>query len=124
MRIVFRDDVTTKNEFLWEERWIALPSLLECNFFTATVGALNTSLEVASKTTDIETEIVPFIIDSESDKVNTAAAVSGGVLSLEHGIAYCSDYGELHDELEQIKEEEKEKAALTQPKSTEPKLKE
>ena len=95
------------------------------NFLIAAVGALNTSLEAASKTTDIETEIVPFMIDSESDKVNTAvAAVSGGVWSLEHGVSFCSNYGELHDELEQIKEEEKEKAALTQPKATEPKLKE
>lgn len=77
--------------------------LRRVNLLTASIGALNTSLEEASKTVDIETEIVPFMIDSESDKVNTAvAAVSGGVWSLEHGIAYCSDYGELQDELQQI----------------------
>ena len=72
------------------------------------MGTLNTSLEAASKTVSIETEIVPFMIDSERDKVETAAAaVSGGVWSTEHGVAYCSDYGELQDELQQIKEEQK-----------------
>ena len=55
------------------------------------------------------------MIDSESDKVQTAvAAVSGGVWSLEHGVAYASDYGELQDELQKIKEEQAEKAALSQ----------
>ena len=78
------------------------------NLITAAVGALNASLEEASKTIDIETEIVPFMIDSESDKVQTAvAAVSGGVWSVEHGVAYASNYGELQDELQQIKEEQK-----------------
>lgn len=95
------------------------------NFLTSAIGTLNTSLEAASKTVSIETEIVPFMIDSERDKVETAAAaVSGGVWSTEHGVSFCSNYGELHDELEQIKEEQKEKAAPTQPKTTEQILKE
>ena len=83
------------------------------NLLTASVGALNASLEEASRTVDIETEIVPFMIDSESDKVHTAAeAVSGGVWSLEHGVAFCSNYGELQDELQQIKEEQEENAKM------------
>ena len=91
------------------------------NFITAAIGALNASLEAASKTVSIETEIVPFMIDSERDKVETAvAAVSGGVWSTEHGVAYCSNYGELQDELQQIKEEQKEKAQH-QTMPTEPK---
>ena len=90
------------------------------NFLTSAIGTLNTSLEAASKTVSIETEIVPFMIDSERDKVETAAAaVSGGVWSTEHGVAYCSDYGELQDELQQIREEQKEKAQQNEP--TEPK---
>lgn len=84
------------------------------NFLTSAIGTLNTSLEAASKTVSIETEIVPFMIDSERDKVETAAAaVSGGVWSMEHGVSFCSNYGELQDELQQIKEEKKE----TQPTS-------
>ena len=55
------------------------------------------------------------MIDSESDKVHTAAeAVSGGVWSLEHGVSYCSNYGELQDELQQIKEEQKSVQAATE----------
>ena len=54
------------------------------------------------------------MIDSESDKVNTAvAAVSGGVWSMEHGVSFCSNYGELQDELQKIKEE---KETTNQPK--------
>ena len=69
---------------------------------------------------NIETEIVPFMIDSERDKVETAAAaVSGGVWSMEHGVSFCSNYGELQDELQQIREEQKEKAQQNEP--TEPK---
>lgn len=92
------------------------------NFLTAAIGSLNASLLEASKTADIETEIVPFMIDDENAKVQTAAAaVSGGVWSVEHGVSYCSDYGELQDEIQQIKDEQAEKAALGQ---QEPKLKE
>ena len=80
------------------------------NLLTSAVGTLNTSLENASSTIDIETEIVPFMIDSEKDKVDTAvAAVSGGVWSLEHGVAFCSNYGELADEIAAIEENKKDK---------------
>lgn len=78
------------------------------NLLTYSVGAMNSSLFLASETTDIDTELVPFMIDSDREKVETAAAaVSGGVWSTEHGVAYCSDYGELQDELQQIKDEQK-----------------
>ncbi len=90
------------------------------SLLTYSVGAMNSSLFLASETTDIETELVPFMIDSDREKVETAAAaVSGGVWSTEHGIAYCSNYGELQDELQQIREEQKEKAQQNEP--TEPK---
>lgn len=80
------------------------------NFIVSAIGSLNSSLEAASKTVDIETEIIPFIIDSEREKVEVAAAaVSGGVWSLEHGVSFCSNYGELQDELQQIKEDQKRK---------------
>lgn len=94
------------------------------NFLVSAIGALNTSLEEACKTIDIETELVPFMIDNDREKVDTAAAaVSGGVWSQEHGVTYCSNYGELQDELQQIREEQKEKAQQ-QTKPAEPKPKE
>ena len=62
------------------------------------------------------------MIDDINAKVQTAAAaVSGGVWSLEHGVSYCSDYGDIQDEIEQIKEEQAGKDALAQ---QEPKVKE
>lgn len=89
------------------------------NFLVSAIGSLNSTLESACDTIDVETEIVPFMIDDENAKVQTAAAaVSGGVWSTEHGVSFCSDYGELKDELEQIKEEQKKKAAQ-QPKPQE-----
>ena len=90
------------------------------NFLVSAIGSLNSSLESACDTIDVETEVVPFMIDDENAKVQTAAAaVSGGVWSVEHGVSYCSDYGDLQDEIQQIKEEKAEKAALGQ---QEPKL--
>lgn len=92
------------------------------NFLVSAIGALNATLEEASITVDIETELVPFMIDNDREKVDTAvAAVSGGVWSTEHGVVYCSNYGDLQDELQQIKEEQAEQAALTpqQPKPSE-----
>jgi len=48
------------------------------NLVTSAVGALNAYLANASQSIDIETEIVPFMIDSETDKVKTAAAPGCG----------------------------------------------
>lgn len=80
------------------------------NFLVSAIGSLNSSLEAACDTIDVETEIVPFMIDDEASKVQTAvSAVSGGVWSTEHGVVYASNYGDAKDELEQIKEEKKEK---------------
>lgn len=78
------------------------------NFLVSALGTLNPTLLKPSETIDVETEIQPFIIDSEDDKVSTSVkAVSGGVWSLEHGVAFCSDYGETADEVEQILEDKK-----------------
>lgn len=79
------------------------------NFLVRALGEINASLKEASQTIEVDTSLQPFIIDSTDDKVRTsAAAVSGGVWSLEHGVAYCSDYGELKDEVESIVERQKQ----------------
>lgn len=81
------------------------------NFLCRALGRLNVSFADASQTIDVETEIVPYIIDSTDDKVKTAtAAVSGGVWSLEAGVAYCNDYGEVSDEIERLKEDKPQEA--------------
>lgn len=75
------------------------------NFLVSALGTLGVALSEASETIDVETSLVPFMIDSEADKVQTASqAVSGGVWSVEHGVAFCSNYGETADEVEKIKE--------------------
>jgi SPP1 family phage portal protein len=85
------------------------------NFIVSAIGDLNASLKAASDTIDVETGLIPFMIDDDNDKVQTAvAAVSGGVWSTEHGVAYCSKYGELSDEIAKIKSEQAEKTAQVQ----------
>lgn len=80
------------------------------NFLLSALGDINASFAEAAKTIDVEVEIVPYLIDSDKDKVETAvAAVSGGVWTTEAGVAYCNNYGELKDQVEQVKEEQREK---------------
>ena len=80
------------------------------NFLVSAVGDLNSSLQKASETIDIETDLNPYIIDNDKEKVETSvAAKAGGVWSTKHAVLYCSDYGELADEIEEIKEETAEK---------------
>jgi hypothetical protein len=77
------------------------------NFLISALGDINASFKDPSDTIDVEVDIVPYLIDSDKDKVDVAvAAVSGGVWSTEAGVAYCNNYGELHDQVEQIKEEQ------------------
>ena len=77
------------------------------NFLVSAVGDLNSTLLAASDTIDIDTDLDPYMIDNDKEKVETAvAAKAGGVWSTKHGVAYCSNFGEIADEIEEIKEEE------------------
>lgn len=77
------------------------------NFLVSAVGDLNSSLEEASNTIDIDTDLDPYIIDNQKEKVETAsAAKAGGVWSTKHAVMYCSNYGELQDEIDEIAEEQ------------------
>lgn len=93
------------------------------NFLVSAVGAINPTLKAPADTIDVDVELVPFMIDDVDGKVSTAVeAVSGGIWSTEHGIVYASDYGDMQDELQAIKDEQKEKDAAANPKpATEPK---
>lgn len=80
------------------------------NFLVSAVGDLNSSLERASDTIEIETDLDPFMIDNDKDRVDTAtAAVAGGVWSTEAGVAYCNNYAELSEEVERIRMERADK---------------
>lgn len=61
----------------------------------------------ASKTIDIDTELVPYMIDDLNDKVTTAvSAVSGGIWSTREGIMFAGNADRVEEEFSEIKEEQ------------------
>lgn len=88
------------------------------NFLIHAIGRINTSMETASNTIDIDVEIKPYMIDSVSDNVSTAvSAVNGGVWSRKEGIAFCGNADRIDEEYQEIMQEKKEQAEMQQQKS-------
>ena len=85
------------------------------NFIVSALGTINPSeLGAASETIDIDTELVPYLIDDLNDKVNTAvSATSGGIWSKREGIIYAGNADRMESELKEIKEEEAERNKKT-----------
>ena len=81
------------------------------NFIVSALGSINpTEFNKASQTIDIETELVPYMIDDLNDKVTTAvSAVSGGIWSTREGIMFAGNADRIESELKEIKEERKMK---------------
>ena len=78
------------------------------NFLVSALGTVNTSLSEASKTIEVNTELIPYMINSVSDDVTTAvAAVGGGIWSRREGIVFAGNSDRLEDELREIKEDMK-----------------
>lgn len=83
------------------------------NFLVSALGSINSSLEKAAETIDIDVEIEPYRLDNIDDRVNTAVkAVSGNVWSQKHGILFAGNQDRLDEELQQIKEEQEEKQRM------------
>lgn len=83
------------------------------NFIIHALGVINPKLKEISETIEIETEVVPFMINNKKDDVDLAvAAVSGGVASVKQGIILSGLTDAIADELEMIKEDKKEKTAI------------
>ena len=78
------------------------------NFIVSALGAINPSeFGKAAKTIDIETDLVPYMIDSVDDKVSTAvSAVNGGIWSTREGIMFAGNADRIEEELAEIKEEQ------------------
>lgn len=91
------------------------------NFIIRALADINTTeFSKASRTIDIETELVPFMIDDLNDKVQTAvSATSGGIWSKREGILYAGNADRLDEELAEIKTEEAERNKSAEPKSKE-----
>ena len=75
------------------------------NFIVSALGSINpTEFSKASQTIDIETELVPYMIDDLNDKVTTAvSAVSGGVWSRREGIMFAGNADRIDEELRKSK---------------------
>lgn len=66
----------------------------------------SSEFSLASQTIDIETDLVPYMIDSVDDKVSTAvSAVSGGIWSTREGIMFGGNADRVEEELKEIEEE-------------------
>lgn len=85
------------------------------NFLIHAIGKVNTALEKASDTIDVEVEVQPYMIDSISDNVATAvSAVNGGVWSRKEGIMFCGNVDRVDEVYKEIMEEKEEQALLQQ----------
>lgn len=91
------------------------------NFIVSALGAINpTEFSQASKTIDIETDLVPYMIDDLNDKVaTTVSAVGDGIWSTREGIMFAGNADRVEEELAEIKEKQTTKnsnAASPNPK--------
>lgn len=81
------------------------------NFIIHAIGYIYPSLQDATKETEIETEVVPFMIDNRSTNITDAVAgVQGGVLSRKQGIILAGITDAIEDEIKMIESEESKKA--------------
>lgn len=81
------------------------------NFLTSALGDVNPSeFDKASKMIDIETNLIPYMIDDLNDKVATAvSAVGGGIWSTREGIMFAGNSDRVEEELAEIKSEQEAK---------------
>lgn len=80
------------------------------NFLISALGTINTSLEAASETIDVDVQMQPYRLENISDKIDTAIkAKNGEIWSQEHAITFVGNVDSVMDEIEQIKEEQVEK---------------
>ena len=87
------------------------------NFFQRRINFLSSALSdinpyefsTASKTIDIDSEVVPYTIDSLVEKVDTAIkAKEGGVWSQRTAVLFAGNADRIEEELEQIKKDAEE----------------
>lgn len=76
------------------------------NFLVSALGSINSyEFDKASQTIDIDVNLVPYMIDNISDKVETAVkAVEGGVWSRREGILFAGNADRIDEELKEIEE--------------------
>lgn len=80
------------------------------NFLVSALGSINQRLKKSVSTIDIETNIVPYMIDDIGEKVKIAVeANQGGVWSRRKAVVFAGNAERLDEELKEIEEEMKAK---------------
>lgn len=77
------------------------------NFLVSALGSINSSLEAASETIDIDVKMQPYRLEDLAEKIDTAIkAKEGKIWSQERAIVFVGNVDSAIDEIEQIKEEQ------------------
>ena len=80
------------------------------NFLISAIGSLNSNLEEASETIDVDVLMQPYRLEDLAEKINTALKAKNGELwSQKRAITFVGNIDNVMDEIEQIKEEQAEK---------------
>lgn len=80
------------------------------NFLVSALGSINSSLEDASETIDIDVKMQPYRLENLAGKIDTALKAKNGELwSQETAITFVGNVDSVVDEVERIKEEQAEK---------------
>ena len=80
------------------------------NFLISALGSLNSNLEEASETIDIDVQMQPYRLEDLSEKIDTALKAKNGELwSQQRTITFVGNVDNVLEEVEQIKEEQAEK---------------
>lgn len=80
------------------------------NFLVSALGSVNTTLEAASETIDVDVQMQPYRLEDIKDKIDTAIkAKDGEIWSQQRAITFVGNVDSVMDEIEAIKEELSEK---------------
>lgn len=79
------------------------------NFLVSALGSVNTTLEAASETIDVDVQMQPYKLEDLKDKIDTAIkAKDGEIWSQQRAITFVGNVDSVLDEIEAIKEEQAE----------------
>lgn len=80
------------------------------NFLVSALGSVNSTLEAASETIDVDMQMQPYKLEDIKDKIDTAIkAKDGEIWSQQRAITFVGNVDSVLDEIETIKEEQAEK---------------
>lgn len=81
------------------------------NFLVSAIGDMNTSYSKSSKETDVEVDIVPYMIDNVADKIKAAVDATGGpIASVKTGVILAGLTDDIDAEVKEIEADQTKKA--------------